>query len=381
MIPFLNNTILKRYKGKTCLLRVDLNISFKDESGLFRLESIIPTIQLLLKHRIKVVLVSHRGHPPIGGLMAEDKRFSLKSFAPLIEHRIKKEVAFMKDSDVKILKKKILESKSSVILLENVRFFKGEESNNLHFANELSTLADFYVNDAFAVSHRSHASVSSITHYIPSYAGPLMKMEIEHLDGAIKKTKHPFVVVIGGAKISDKLNIMKYFWNNADRFLLGGGPANTLFKIQGFPIEKSLVDFNTSSEMKKYAASSKTRLPSDVVFSKGRILDIGRKTREQYAKILSLARTIVWNGPMGLFERRQFAEGTETVWRAILGNRKARIIIGGGETIASSNLIPGFKKNLRHHKNIFISTGGSAMLDYLSGKKLPGIEALKKNWK
>lgn len=381
----LNASVLRRYRGKTCLLRVDLNIESNDPAGMFRLDAIIPTIKLLLRSKVKVVIVSHRGRPlPVdeGNLKPGNKvpkkvsELSLGEFAPLIATRVKVPVDFVEAYRVQALVRTALTSTARVVLLENIRFFRGEEANDVNFAKALSKLADFYVNDAFAVSHRKNASVCAITAFLPSYAGPLLDREVRTLSGIVKGFVSPFVVIVGGAKAADKLGVIERLWGKADTFLVGGGAANTILAAEGIPVGRSLYEPDIVKDMKRYAFSGDVVLPVDVREGKRAILDIGPKTEREFARVIAGAKTIIWNGPMGLFEKKLFASGTRAVWRAILKS-SARIVVGGGETIASANLIPNSESQLTARKNIFLSTGGSAMLLHLAGKKLPGLEALK----
>ncbi len=375
MIRYISPAILKKFRGKTCLLRVDLNAKPGREKKFLRVEAVLPTIKTLLKNGNKVVILSHRGRPRVGRTSprhgaGRPKQFSLRPFAAILEKKLNQEVVFLP-----ALPRVVVPRNNKVFLLENLRFWKGEEKNDLRFARRLARLADFYVNDAFAVSHRRDASVSAITRYLPSYGGLLLEKEIKNLGGILKYTTHPFVVVIGGAKIGDKLGIIDYLWNKADYFLLGSGPAATFFAAKGLPIGDSLVDRDSIPKIKKFVGSKKLVLPLDVKIKNKQILDIGEKTAKNYSAIISKARTIVWNGPVGMFERKEFSEGTKAIWRAILANRKAQTVVGGGETLASFRLLK--TKSYKLKANIFLSTGGGAMLEYLSGKKLPGITALE----
>lgn len=365
---YLSSQNLKKFEEKICLLRVDLNVEPGAPLDSYRLEAVLPTIRLLLKSGIKVVVLSHRGRPH-----SIDKKLSLKPFAPVLSKKIKKSVIFINNFNFGKIKKQIENSRQQVFLLENLRFLPGEEKNDAKLAKKLASLGDFYVNDAFAVSHRQDASVVAITKYLPSSAGLLLEREIEHLSRVMKNLRHPVALIIGGAKISDKIGVIKHFWNKADYLLLGGGPANTFFAAQGLPVGDSLVDRTSDVLNDVHNIKSKIVLPSDVKIKNKQILDIGERTIGEYSKIIKKSRTVIWNGPMGLFEKRGFEKGTLGMWKAILANKRAQIVVGGGETLASLSLL---KTHYSLPKNVFLSTGGGAMLAYLAGKKLPGIESL-----
>ncbi|MEK7089632.1 MAG: phosphoglycerate kinase [Patescibacteria group bacterium] len=371
MIKFLNDSTAKKYKDTTCVLRIDLNIDPKSEEGLFRLRSVLPTIKLLRKHKIRIVLVSHKGRPDPKKI---DKKLSLKPFATIIERETKERVAFVPTLDFAKITDAIESAKENLILLENVRFYAGEEKNDVKLAKHLASLVDFYVNDAFAVSHRAHASVSAITNFLPHFGGLQLEKEIKNLSGVMKNPESPFLVILGGAKTADKLPVIERFIKKADMFLIAGGPGNTLLASQGIPMGDSLYDAKLVNSMKKFAFKPNVFTPSDARGAGTKILDIGPETEEEYAELIRTAKTIIWNGPMGLFEKKQFSKGTRAVWGAVLANKKAKIVVGGGETIVSMCLLT---KKLKPPANVFLSTGGGAMLEFLSGKKLPGIEALK----
>jgi phosphoglycerate kinase len=367
-MKIIDSKTAKKYAGKTALVRIDLNIDPKLD--LFRLGAILPTVNLLLKNKVKVVLLSHRGRP-----QKPDKENSLAIFSKLISKFINEPVDFIVGYEMNGLRAAILTSSARVVLVENLRFFNGEEANDPSFAKALAECGDFYVNDAFAVSHRENASVTQLPNFLPSFAGLNFAEEIKNLSGIMKAPKKPVVLIIGGAKISDKLGVIKNFWNKADAVLLGGGPANTALEIFGFPMGKSITDAGAKLEFKDLAFSPKIYVPQDLEVSTDRILDIGSKTTKEYVGIISKAGTIIWNGPMGWFENKKFRKGTEIIWKAVLKNKKAKIVIGGGETVISFSML-GFKHS-KLGKNVFLSTGGGAMLQFLSGKELPGLEALK----
>lgn len=354
---FLRNLSKKEIFGKTCLLRVDLNVSEKEAKNSLRILGILPTIKFLIGNGAKVVILSHRGRP--NGF---DKKQSLKPFAKILSSLLKKPVHFID------FKKGF--KNSEISLLENLRFLAGEEKNDKKFAKQLASLGDFFVNDAFSVSHRNAASVSAITKFLPSYVGLLLENEIKNLSLAMAKSKKPLVVILGGAKISDKIGLIENFKNKADYFLIGGGIAHNFLLAQGLPIGDSIFEEKTINFTKKMLKNKKIILPVDYIIKDRKILDIGPNTVKYYSDIIKNAKTIIWNGPMGYFENKKFAKGSKIIKGAIL-NSKAFSVVGGGETASLMSNVKG------QMPNVFISTGGGAMLEYLAGKKLPGIKALK----
>ncbi len=357
------------------------------------MEAAVPTIKFLLRTASKIVIVSHRGRPipslvsakgrqarlPAsggnGGIGGANKKLSLRRDAVNLQKLLRKRVVFVPFMPFTKAKKLIAGSpRGSVFVLENMRFWKGEEMNDPKFAGQLASLADFYVNDAFAVSHRANASVSAITKFLPSYAGLEMEQEIAVLSKVLKNPKKPLVFVLGGGKAGDKLGIIKYFRNKAKWFLLGGAAANTILKMKRIDIGKSMVDNNKKDipDLKKIAALGNVVLPADFRFEHGTIVDAGPSTAHMFEKALANANTIIWSGPLGVIEKKEYERGTLAVAKAIAKNRKAFSVAGGGETVMF------LKKYHLDKKFSFISTGGGAMLDFLAGKKLPGIVALNR---
>ncbi|TSC51890.1 MAG: phosphoglycerate kinase [Parcubacteria group bacterium LiPW_41] len=372
-MKIINAKLLKPYVGKTALVRIDLNIDASTDEGLFRLQSVLPTLSLLIKNNIRVVILSHKGRPT-----KVEKKLSLKPFTEIFEDALGVGVEFVSSLDFDVITKKLETSDAQVILLENMRFLKGEEENDEALAKQLASLGQLFINDAFAVCHRANASVVLLPKLLPSFAGLCLAKEIKNLT-LKKKPAHPFILIVGGAKVSDKLPIVQKFEKYISTVLLGGAAANTVLASEGIPMGKSLYEKDAVSVVKKYTFSSIIETPVDVAEEKGRILDIGPKTSKLYSALIKEGGTIVWSGPMGLFEKKGFEKGTKLVWKAIvekaIHDPSAKIIIGGGETIASLALLPKPMRLLP--ENVFLSTGGGAMLEFLSGKKLPGIEALK----
>ncbi len=424
---------LKNLKNKAVLVRCDFDIPIKEIKKYrnkkikiiddTRLKACLPTIEYLLKKKCqRIILMGHLGRP--GGKMV--KNLSLKPVKNKLKKILRKDLRF-KIYDLKFnFIKKIPDSRfqipdSQIAMLENLRFYPEEQKNDKNFAKKLSSLADIYVNEAFAVSHRSAASVDAIQNYLPNYAGLHLEQEIKNLSYVLQKPKRPLVVIIGGAKIETKLPVIKNFIKTADYILIGGAVANMFFKVMGYEVGKSLVDDKYLVEARRILKKSETSpdiksgsplrsknsklekdknysllithysllLPVDAMTSKGKIksmdeikkneyiLDIGPQTRTLFCDIIKKARTIVWNGPMGYFEDKRFAKGTNEIAKSILENKKAKSVIGGGETIQQlSNKHKAGEQQLT--KNIFISTGGGAMLEFLAGKKLPGINTLIK---
>ncbi len=363
----------KDLSGKICLLRVDLNIKDDElEKENLRVQAILPTIKFLSKNNAKIVLLSHRGRPKKNiSHKPRTASFSLKPFVKIFENLLKTKIEFIDLSTITrdSIRGRIRKSKNRIFLLENLRFQKVEEENNKNFAKQLASIGDVYVNDAFAVSHRQAASVCAITRFLPSYAGLLLEKEIENLDKVLKNPEHPLVVVMGGAKISDKISLIKNFLKKADHFLVGGGIANNFLKAQGLPIGNSIWEKDAVNFAEQISKSKKIILPDDYAVSDRKILDIGPESIKKYSRILKTAKTIIWNGPMGMAENIKFKKGSEGIIKAI-GQSKAFAAIGGGETAA-------LFKNKKVSNNVFLSTGGGAMLKYLAGEKLPGITALK----
>ncbi|MEK7546694.1 MAG: phosphoglycerate kinase [Patescibacteria group bacterium] len=399
MIRYLGKTAAKNLRG-TALLRLDFNT--EDE---WRMEAALPTVRFLLKRSSKLVIFSHRGRPSFikiskGKPKGFDKKLSLRKDAVNLQKMLGRKVIFLPDFNFPKIKRIINDSeKGSIFVLENLRFLRGEEENSTKLAKQLASLAgDFhphtkreavlhaknkktsrygvgvYVNDAFAVSHRKNASVSAITKFLPSFAGLELEREIKLLSRVTAKPKKPLVIVLGGAKAHDKLGVLKHFRKKADWFLLGGAAANTLLSLKGIDVKDSLVDKEKSNlkNLRRVIGYRNVLLPVDVKFGNEKILDIGEMTSSIFSGKLRKAGTVIWSGPMGVFEKKEFSSGTLAVARAIAGNKKVFSVAGGGETVMF------LKKYKLDKKFSFISTGGGAMLDFLADEKLPGIEALKK---
>jgi 3-phosphoglycerate kinase len=368
MIRYLRAAKAKDIAG-VALLRLDFNT--EDD---WRMRAVLPTIKFLLKHSAKVVIISHRGRPA-----GADKKFSLRPNARQLERLLGgRKVIFIPTFDFARARAVIARApRGSIILLENLRFAPGEEKNDVRFARELASLGDFYVNDAFAVSHRANASVAAITKFLPSYAGLELEIEITSLSRAMRRPLHPLVFIAGGAKAEDKLEVIKYFHARADWLLLGGGPANTILSLRGVDVKKSVRDTNASDlrEMRLLSRSRKVLIPVDFRWHGDFIWDIGPKTVAEFSKKIATARTILWSGPLGLIEKPAYARGSIAIARAVARAtakpRGAFSISGGGETVMF------LKKYHLDKKFSFISTGGGAMIDFLAGKKLPGIVALE----
>lgn len=337
----LSSLPLKALKNKICLLRLDLNT--KDN---WRIEASRPTMRFLSKYCRATVILSHKGRPK-----GFNKSLSLRSAARALSKAFKKKVVFTPHFRFAEIKKQIRSApRKSIFLLENLRFLEGETINSGALAKNLALLGDFYVNDAFAVSHRANASVAAITDYLPSCAGFELEAEIKNLSRVMKNPKKPLVVILGGGKIKNKLSVYKYLRNKASVFLIGGALNENILKLK----------------------SKKLLMPADFKKENGDIKDIGPKTVKLFEKEIRRGRTILWNGPVGDIGKKRFQNGTKELARAVAANRRAFKTVGGGETVM-------FLKKMKLDKKIdFISTGGGAMLEFLAGKKLPGIEVLKR---
>lgn len=387
------------------LLRADFNVPVTagrvDATEDFRLVRVLPTIKFLLAKEARVILLSHRGRPE--GKVREDLRLApvakrlrqlLKSNAPSFFHNSLLLPLSLRGSERGLLSDAYEIFPNRVWMLENLRFDPREEANDPKFAKALASLGDLYVNDAFAVSHRKNASVHAITKYLPSYAGLLMEEEVSALSAIWEHPRRPLVVILGGAKISTKMELIQKFIAHADSVLLGGGLANTLFKFHGHAVGKSLVEDSMMDTLRALRNTSRLVIPVDValaVSAKGRkriaavdrirrneaIFDIGPKTVDLFSSLLAKARMIVWNGPLGYFEEKKFAKSTFDVLRAVLQNTRAKIIIGGGETVTAYRQFCQRSNVKGQMSHAFLSTGGGAMLEYLEKGTLPCIEVLK----
>jgi phosphoglycerate kinase len=354
------------------LLRLDFNT--EDE---WRLEATLPTIKFLEKKAKAIVIVSHRGRPEDlalknGQPLKVPQEFSLRRDAKFLEKALKKKVHFISHYRFADIKEEVFGSpRGSIFVLENLRFLEGEEFNDLKLGKDLASLADYFVNDAFAVSHRKASSVVAVTKYLPSYVGFELESELKHLGHLVEKPKHPLVLIFGGGKSHDKIPVMDSFSKQADYFIVGGGVANTFLKVEGFDIGESKADENPSPKVKKFLKDKRLVLPLDYVQSGKKILDVGPLSVTHAAAIISRAKTIIWNGPFGFIENSRYTKGSLGIAKAIAKNKKAFSIAGGGETVMF------LKDKKLDTKFSFISTGGGAMLEFLAGKKLPGIEALR----
>jgi phosphoglycerate kinase len=361
-------------RGKKVFLRVDFNVPMKN--GVIvdnnRIKAAIPTIKFLVGEKAKIIIGTHCGRP-------KGKSSPETSIAPIakeLQRLLNLKVA-MAEQVIGVEVDKLAKAlqPGGILVLENLRWDKGEEEDDTLFAQELAGLAEVYVNDAFAVSHRANASVHAITNFLPSYGGFLMRGEIEHLSNIKDKPLSPFVLIIGGVKVDDKAGMIERLAPKADKILLGGGVANTFLKANGQEVSKSAIDEAMVEDCKKMLAKYKKKivLPSDYISEdvEGgyKIMDLGRQTIEQYAEIIKRAKTVFWNGSLGYSEDARYQTGMKQVamaMNAVIGTT----VIAGGDTV-------GFVKHEKLDKNItFISTGGGAALEFLAGKKLPGIEAL-----
>ena len=416
----LHKLIKSVVRDKTVIVRVDYNVPLKKTAEGWqvsddrRIKASLETIQLLREANAKIILISHLGRP-------KDSIESALSLQPIADH-LKKlldcPIHFSSDCIGEPAMSAVGELKSGeVLLLENLRFHAGEKQNDPHFAHQLATLAQVYINDAFSAAHRAHASTVGIPQYLPAYAGLYLQQEVDALRSIKDDPKRPLVVVVGGAKISDKVDAIVNLTKVADVVLTGGGIANTFLKAQGLEIHKSYIQ-DAPADLKKkgidyihvaqdllertktekvwfnsYIPLPKILYPLDVIAAASpestttqiidlthnmadtpqdkslMYLDIGPKTRQLYQEVLRMANTIFWNGPMGVFEEKQFAEGTETIAKTI-ANSSAKTVLGGGDTLASIEHL-----DLTDHFS-YISTAGGAALEFLAGKELPGLKPL-----
>jgi phosphoglycerate kinase len=363
MIPYIRTAAPEKLRG-TALLRLDFNT--EDD---WRMRAALPTVKFLLRYADKIVIVSHKGRPK-----GFDKKLSLHGDAKRLQKLLGRKIIFISKPDSSSARKTVITApRKSILLLENLRFLHGEEKNDPRLAHMLASFSDYYVNDAFAVSHRANASVAAITNFLPSYAGLEMEQEIKFLSHVMDKAKRPLVVILGGGKAKDKLGVLKYFKNRAKYFILGGAAANTLLYLRGVHVGKSLIDKDASdlNRLKSVLNYKNVLLPFDWESEKEAILDIGEGSARFFAEKLAKGRTIIWSGPMGFIEKKKFSYGSLAVAKAIAANLKAFSIVGGGETVMF------LKKYGLDKKFSFISTGGGALLEFLEGRKLPGIVALE----
>ena len=383
-------------KGKRVLVRVDFNVPI--ENGKVaddtRIRESLPTIRKIIESGGKAILISHLGRPK-----GFDEKYSLKPIAEHLSKLLGVSVKFTPDCIGEEVRKMVSELKEGeVLLLENVRFHPEEEKNDENFAKELASIADVYINDAFGSAHRAHASTEGVARFVKETAiGYLMKKEIEYLSKALTNPEKPYVAILGGAKVSDKIQVIKNLMDKVDAFLIGGGMANTFLKAKGYEVGKSLVENDKIELAKEILSEAEKRnikfiLPVDCViaseFSNNAnfeitsvdkvkpdwmILDIGPKTIETFKDVLKDAKTVVWNGPMGVFEFDNFAKGTFEIAKVLaeITSKGAVTIVGGGDS-ASAISKAGLSDKVSH-----VSTGGGASLEFLEGKELPGISAIK----
>lgn len=380
-------------KGKRVIVRVDFNVPLDAEGNITddkRIVGALPTIRHIIDNGGKLILVSHLGRPKNG----PEAKFSMKPTAKRLSELLGKEVILAADvigDDAKAKAANLKEGE--VLMLENVRFHKEEEKNDPAFAKELSTLADIYVNDAFGTAHRAHASTAGLADYLPSCCGYLIKKELDFMGKALDNPERPFVAILGGAKVSDKISVIENLLDKVDTLIIGGGMAYTFIKAQGHSVGTSICEMDKLDLANSLIAKAKERgvnlllpvdnvvgkefkadteaktVPSDSIPDDWMGLDIGEKTIEIFSDAIKNAKTVVWNGPMGVFEMERFAIGTKKVAEA-LANSGAISIVGGGDSAAAVEQL-GFADRITH-----ISTGGGASLEFLEGKELPGIAVL-----
>lgn len=381
--------------SKRVLLRVDFNISLVNGltiSDDARIRKSIPTIKYLLKKANRVILVSHLGRP-----LKRDPKYSLKIVVRRLQELLPANTITLVDDFLSEDGKKQIKNQKNnqILLLENIRFYPQEKANAQDFARQLATLGDLYVNDAFGAFHRTDASIVSVPKFSPSYGGFLLKSEIKMISKVFKNPEKPVVAILGGAKVSTKIKLIEGLMDIVDLFLVGGGIANTFLCTQGINIGKSYCDYYETKAARRLLqiAAQKNRtilLPQDVKIGNpndgqnagkvikvedipngGVILDIGPQTQASFGSIITKAKTIIWNGPIGYYENPNFKQGTDFIYSAISQNRQAFSVVGGGDTLSTVS------KDENLEKIGHVSTGGGAMLEFIGQKTLPGIEALK----
>jgi len=388
------NTIanLPQGEGRKVFLRLDLNVPL-DEGKIredYKIRMSCHSIQQLLERDFKLILATHLGEPIVHGQLIPGalEKLSVKLIATYLSELLSEPIEFITSQNFTTIKRQLEKSSSRLFMLENLRFWPGELTNDLHLAQDLASLADFYVNDAFAVSHRQQASVAAIKDFLPSFAGYLLEQEVVNLSRALNPDQ-PLIVIIGGSKIGTKVNFLRNLGKKAHKILLGGALANNFFAAQGYNIGKSLVDEDSialSGELMD-ELKDKLILPSDVIVkSQGHpavrpvnkvedddiILDIGPATIQEFSRIIKLAKTLVWNGPMGKFEEDHYQHGTLFIGREIAWRSRGQAfgIVGGGETVAALEMT----KMIDYVD--WVSTGGGAMLAFLGGEPMPGLDKI-----
>nr|WP_053956688.1 phosphoglycerate kinase [Inediibacterium massiliense] len=383
-------------KGKKVLVRCDFNVPMDENKSItddIRIKAALPTIQYLIKEGAKVILMSHLGRPK----GQPNEKYTLEPVAKRLAELLQKEVTFAADEEVvgKSAKKAVDQMKDGeIVLLENVRFRKEEEKNDEAFSKDLASLGELFVNDAFGTAHRAHASTAGIAKFLPCVSGYLIQKEIDIIGKALTNPEKPFVAILGGAKVSDKIGVITNLLEKVDTLIVGGGMAYTFLKAKGYEIGNSLLEEDKIDLAKELMEKAKDKnvkflLPVDVVvaeeFKEDSVhktvkseempknmmgLDIGEESVKIFAKEIKNAKTIIWNGPMGVFEMPNFALGTKGVAKA-MAESCGTTIIGGGDSAAAVEQL-GFKDEMTH-----ISTGGGASLEFLEGKELPGIAVIE----
>jgi len=376
-------------KGKRVLMRVDFNVPMAEGKVTDdkRIKAALPTIQYVLEQGASLMLMSHLGRPKNG----PDPEFSLKAASEALAALLGKPVQMAPDCigpEVEKMAKAL--KPGDVLMLENTRFHKGEEKNDLDLAKQMAALGEVYVNDAFGSAHRAHSSTEGIARFLPAVSGFLMEQELEYLGRAVSNPEHPYIAILGGAKISDKILVVETLLSQCDKLIIGGGMANTFLAAQGCNMQDSLVEEASVETARSILAKIGGRivLPVDAVIADKfeaeansqvvdvdkipagwRMMDVGPKTLELYKNQLNGAKLVVWNGPVGVFEMPKFAEGTFALAKLLAGSG-ATTVIGGGDS-ASAVKKAGVAKQMTH-----VSTGGGASLEFLEGKELPGVVAL-----